>query len=1727
MKATGAVTRRVYPVPIAAAALCLVAASPAQEPALFSDKAERTAFALEAATRAQAAKLEAVEWARVRGLPVRHDDGMRLIELMAIREGRPYYYITHNVNAAISTAADQVRNTAPYNLNGGGWTVGVWDGGAVLSTHQEFGSRVTVQDGSSAHYHATHVGGTIAAAGVDASALGMAPSVDVSSYRWDYDIAEMASAASSYPGESGKIPVSNHSYGSSSGWTWTDWATEPSYAWHWSRYATWGQDEDGFGQYNSDAKDWDQIVYYSPYYLPFKSAGNDRNDDPANGDTVYYSTDGGSSWNSKTYDDSTDTLGDGVYESGYDTVATHGVAKNIVTVGAVNDAVSGGSRSTANATMSSFSGWGPADDGRIKPDVVANGVSLYSTYTPDNDSYDWSSGTSMSTPNACGSAVLLAEYFDDLFPGHAMRASTLKGLIIHTADDLDSSVHSSYDTGPDYASGWGLMDTEAAADHIKAYYDSPANQKVVEGLLTTANATDSYTFTWNGADPIRVTVCWTDPPGTASTAHDDTTSKLVNDLDLVVTGPGGSPTYSPYVLDRTNPSDPATTGENDVDNVEQVYISSPAAGSYTVTVDHDGDLTGEEQWYSLFIDGGPATVSGAAPSVTATSPPFGTNEVWIAVSGSGFQLGANVKLTKSGESDIEGEAEQVSPETIVVLFDLTGAALGEWNVVVTNPDTQSDTLASSFFVGTRTYYEESFESGLGSWSQSTGDDLDWTRANYSTASGDTGPTSAHDGSWYLYIEASGEGTGYPYKTAGLEATFDFSDVGDPVLSFYYHMCGANMGVLRVDVSTNGGSSWAEGIWTLVGEQHENESDPWSQAKVNLSAYGGESSVKIRFWGETGSFWNSDMAFDAVTVMDEPQPTFAVITDVEAEIDDAEKVAVVWRTESEVGTVGFQVLRQGDAGVGWTQVGRSFLPGLICSPQGGTYRLVDPTAAPGKSHTYRIVEIEASGKRNRYGPYRVTPRGKRQAAMFQVTSAASPPSSPRGSVSPRAEYTRVPRPLRRHSPDAVMPGRQERDRIRAGAKREARVSALKLFTEGTGAYYLSAAQLASSAGMHERLARILIGGRWVQLTCGGRQTAYAPAKGGAGLYFFGEDIDSLYSDLNVYRLARGKGKRMGKRWSRRPRPAPDGATFVDMVDVEQDVMPLNGAYLEPEEDFWTWDFLVAGYPGMDRKSFPAELHGVAPGDADAGLGIRLRGASSSGIDGEHHVRIVLNGIEMGEGAWTGTAAHDLEFVCSQTILREGTNEVEVIAIQDEGIPHSVVLLDGFDITYSRLYEAVDGELLVRGDGNRVVTVRGFEQRRIHVLDVTDPRMPKVVTGTRVSRVSEGYGVSFVPASPEAEYYVWEAGATRGPEVTVDSPSRLKSRSNAADYLVVSDANMQTAAEELAEHRRGLGMRAAVVDVQDIYDEFSHGLATPHAIRSFLSYAHRRWKEEPMYVVLAGDGTYDYKNIQGCSDNIIPAKRIWTPEGLFVSDNWYADFNEDGMPEIAIGRLPARTVEELRTMVAKTIAYEAAPEGEWCRRALLAADDPDDGGEFTFDSELLSELLPEGCTVERAYLEEFEPGQAREVIVEGLNAGCGLFQYAGHASLSSLAVERIFGSGDVGTLANGSRLPVMTAATCMLGMFGVPGYTSLSEHLLRHADGGVVAVWAPSGSAYNSASCSLLGEFLRTRYGAGEAEVGPAVIGAFERFHKSGEGMEQAGTFILLGDPATVMKGPNGK
>lgn len=467
--------------------------------------------------------------------------------LDVLPNGEKIYARTTNSGAATTARATGLYSggSLGINIQGQNMRAAVWDGGNARDTHQEFmvggNSKITLADGANYQDHATHVAGTIAAQGISALVRGIAFNSSITSYDWTSDLSEMLTEAST------GLLVSNHSYG----------IGQLSSLWF-------------YGAYDSRARQIDNICYNNQFYLPIISAGNDRNETTAPGSTQIAN------------------------KAGYDMIFGHGNAKNIITVAAVNQVTT--YTSPSSVVMSSFSSWGPSDDGRIKPDISMKGVNVRSTLSTSDTATGLMSGTSMASPGITGVVLLLQQYYNQLYNNY-MKAATVKGLILHTADEAGQYI------GPDYEFGWGLVNAQKSAVAIRDKNGSTsASKSVIEELNLANNSTFTKTVTAGGTNPLKISISWTDPqaPTNNSGTVDPTTKYLVNDLDIKVVKDGI--TYYPWKLQgMAAPYDSASNNStNDVDNFERVDINNPS-GTYTISVMHKGTLSGGNQNFSLIV----------------------------------------------------------------------------------------------------------------------------------------------------------------------------------------------------------------------------------------------------------------------------------------------------------------------------------------------------------------------------------------------------------------------------------------------------------------------------------------------------------------------------------------------------------------------------------------------------------------------------------------------------------------------------------------------------------------------------------------------------------------------------------------------------------------------------------------------------------------------------------------------------------------------------------------------------------------------------------------------------------------------------------------------------------------------------------------------------------------------------------------------------------------------
>jgi hypothetical protein len=366
------------------------------------------------------------------------------------------------------------------------------------------------------------------------------------------------------------------------------------------------------------------------------------------------------------------------------------------------------------------------------------------------------------------------------------------------------------------------------------------------------------------------------------------------------------------------------------------------------------------------------------------------------------------------------------------------------------------------------------------------------------------------------------------------------------------------------------------------------------------------------------------------------------------------------------------------------------------------------------------------------------------------------------------------------------------------------------------------------------------------------------------------------------------------------------------------------------------------------------------------------------------------------------------------------------------------------------------------------------------------------------------------------YAFTEGKIKSPaKVEANEPSFWYLGSNGADLVIISHRDFLKSMEPLRRDRESQGLSVSLIDVADLYDEFNFGQESPQAIKDFLAWTRTHWQKAPPSVVLVGDASFDPRNFLGLGDfEFVPTKLIDTAYLETASDDWFVDFNNDALPEMAIGRLPVRTAEELDILVSKIVGYkQSAP----MQQAVLVADIND-----TFNYETVSEelrgLLPPSLVVQKIFRGQFGTDvEAKNALIGGINQGPLLVNYLGHGSVE-VWNGGILSSGDAESLINGWRLPFFVNMTCFNGMFHDVYTESLSEALLKAKGGGAVAVWASSGLTEPEAQAMMNRELIRVLFNGQSITLGEAV----KRAKAATTDPDARRTWILFGDPTTQLK-----
>lgn len=637
--------------------------------------------------------------------------------------------------------------------------------------------------------------------------------------------------------------------------------------------------------------------------------------------------------------------------------------------------------------------------------------------------------------------------------------------------------------------------------------------------------------------------------------------------------------------------------------------------------------------------------------------------------------------------------------------------------------------------------------------------------------------------------------------------------------------------------------------------------------------------------------------------------------------------------------------------------------------------------------------------------------------------------------------------------------------------------------------------------------------------------------GERLLFYAEPRFSRWTPIDVYFLSQGQTQApaMDTR-SADPTGLPGGDAEVEAL-FEKNRIYTPDCFCAPippgrDGDRWVWDELRR--PTRPTAQYEFDLTAVAE-DKPASLSIWLIGYTNVAADPDHRVDVAINGTHLGQVDWDGKQGISKSFPISPPLLKNGANTLSFSLPGIPGVAVEGTWLDAFSVRYSRASTGSGDDLLFSGEAEAhsyqvaLASVTG-----LRAYDVTDPQQPARLTDLKIEGVKTTLGDP--PGQGRRRYYLTNGSG-------IFPPDRLRpvkavqagTEFNGADYLVIAHPDFLPALASLIQLRQAQGWTVLAEDVQSIYDAYGDGRPEPAAIQAYLEAAYHIWKTRPVHVLLVGDGTYDPRQyLENSSSTFIPPflAEVDPWAGETAADNRYVTVEgDDNLPDMLVGRLPVNSPEEAQTVVDKIVRYETQPApGSWPGNGIVAADDPDDGGDFPFIAEsILGPFSGSPIRPQRFYYlpPQVSASAVRWGILNTWNTGSSVVIYTGHASIHQWGVEQFLHLEDVSGLRNGLRLPLVLEMSCFTSSFHLPGFETLDEAMLRYAGGGAIATWGATGLGIATGHATLAESFLTAAI-VEKADFGTAALsGKLDLAIRNPDHLDLIDTFTLFGDPATKL------
>ena len=633
----------------------------------------------------------------------------------------------------------------------------------------------------------------------------------------------------------------------------------------------------------------------------------------------------------------------------------------------------------------------------------------------------------------------------------------------------------------------------------------------------------------------------------------------------------------------------------------------------------------------------------------------------------------------------------------------------------------------------------------------------------------------------------------------------------------------------------------------------------------------------------------------------------------------------------------------------------------------------------------------------------------------------------------------------------------------------------------------------------------------------------------------------YTDTNVYWLSFGDGSglRMGE-MNAAPGEALVLDRYTETVHFEQNINWRTTTFTG--EDTWFGDLISVNTSNpMSSRNYDVQLTSVVSGTYTGTLrGEVVAIAYNPAPAADHHTQFFMNDPGRNQpvidAIWSGKSRYHFEAQIPQSLLSEGQNRLEfvthLLSSEQNVMVSDQIYFDWFELDYQRALNAENNQLefSLQLAGSVLVEMGGFTTDDLMILEVSNPSNPTMV----LNHEQGGDNIRFqVDSGVGTRYHAGEVIEIPASEIEAYSPPDF---SGPADYILITHRDLIAGLAPLANFRASQGLTTLVVDIEDLYNQFNFGIYHPIAIKNFLRYTFNYWSYPPEYVLLIGDGHWNFKGYPTYNSPpiLVPPNLVWVDpwQGEVDSANLLATVvGDDPLPDVHIARLPVNNLSELNSAINKILQYEQGAAQDWQKHLLFIADNvPDPAGDFiALVESIIANQVPTGYQVERIYQNDFGctlfpcPLVNDSIVNSWNNDGALLVNYVGHAALDRWSGERIFTKDDISRLTNVNKFPIILSMTCLDGYWIHPGPSgntahSLIEEIIRAQGKGVVAAFSPTGLGVSTGHDALHRGFYIGLFQDATRELGAAVLAAKLELYTSGANFDLLHTFTIFGDPA---------